>query len=404
MRLTILPFSKVDFNVSPDKRTVFLDEENLIGQLLYEKLLDFLALNAPQDIPLTQLGNAWQPMSQGSIDEGKAFRPSSIHDFYGGQEQSRFKNARFKRTPPANEMISCPSLDVAGRVCQPEPSSPNTNFSLCSSQDREFMQSDSLKALSDQYGFPGDGSTQDFKHCSLSSTDAAVQFDMAVADENGETKESTLSLVSRAIRPDGQTLAIRKEDFLRMEPLGQFNYGFIIARLDGNLFILDQHACDEKFRYEALKKANALNIRPIGCPTKTQKLLIPKRLQSLNQTEKLLLESIKPTLALFGFFFRITRDASKELIIDWLERPHSPDALDVDEESLKEILMQLKENPHSRKLSLSKLEAYCASKACRTAVMIGTPLGMKKMTDIIRQLALLDQPWVIFLLLLFISS
>jgi DNA mismatch repair protein PMS2 len=32
-----------------------------------------------------------------------------------------------------------------------------------------------------------------------------------------------------------------------MEIIGQFNLGFIIARVDGELYILDQHACDEKF-------------------------------------------------------------------------------------------------------------------------------------------------------------
>jgi len=34
-----------------------------------------------------------------------------------------------------------------------------------------------------------------------------------------------------------------------MRILGQFNLGFVIAELDGDLFILDQHACDEKYRY-----------------------------------------------------------------------------------------------------------------------------------------------------------
>ena len=34
-----------------------------------------------------------------------------------------------------------------------------------------------------------------------------------------------------------------------MRILGQFNLGFVIAELDGDLFILDQHACDEKYRF-----------------------------------------------------------------------------------------------------------------------------------------------------------
>lgn len=33
-----------------------------------------------------------------------------------------------------------------------------------------------------------------------------------------------------------------------MRVIGQFNLGFIIAEVDGDLYILDQHACDEKYR------------------------------------------------------------------------------------------------------------------------------------------------------------
>lgn len=33
-----------------------------------------------------------------------------------------------------------------------------------------------------------------------------------------------------------------------MKVIGQFNLGFIIAEVGGDLYILDQHACDEKFK------------------------------------------------------------------------------------------------------------------------------------------------------------
>jgi DNA mismatch repair ATPase MutL len=38
------------------------------------------------------------------------------------------------------------------------------------------------------------------------------------------------------------------QDFPRMRVVGQFNLGFILAELEGDLYILDQHACDEKYR------------------------------------------------------------------------------------------------------------------------------------------------------------
>lgn len=45
-----------------------------------------------------------------------------------------------------------------------------------------------------------------------------------------------------------------------MRILGQFNLGFVIAELDGDLFILDQHACDEKYRYAIFLVLSTLKI------------------------------------------------------------------------------------------------------------------------------------------------
>ena len=42
---------------------------------------------------------------------------------------------------------------------------------------------------------------------------------------------------------------IKKQDFLSMKVYGQFNKGFIIAALKDDLFIIDQHASDEKVLY-----------------------------------------------------------------------------------------------------------------------------------------------------------
>ena len=43
-----------------------------------------------------------------------------------------------------------------------------------------------------------------------------------------------------------------------MRIIGQFNLGFIIAELRGDLFILDQHACDEKYRYGKISENNLI--------------------------------------------------------------------------------------------------------------------------------------------------
>lgn len=44
-----------------------------------------------------------------------------------------------------------------------------------------------------------------------------------------------------------------------MEVIGQFNNSFILCQLDKDLYILDQHACDEKSNYEHLMNEVAIH-------------------------------------------------------------------------------------------------------------------------------------------------
>lgn len=80
-----------------------------------------------------------------------------------------------------------------------------------------------------------------------------------------------------------------------MEVIGQFNLGFIIARLEDDLFIIDQHATDEKFRFEKLSNETRL---------KTQKLIVPKPLNFSALNETILIEH-QQTFDDNGFTFKI---------------------------------------------------------------------------------------------------
>ena len=61
---------------------------------------------------------------------------------------------------------------------------------------------------------------------------------------------------------------LSKVDFGLMEVVGQFNRGFIVARLSkiggegsgatDDLFIVDQHAADEKYNFETLQATTRL--------------------------------------------------------------------------------------------------------------------------------------------------
>ncbi len=51
-----------------------------------------------------------------------------------------------------------------------------------------------------------------------------------------------------------------------MEVIGQFNLGFILARLGKEVFIVDQHAADEKYNFERLQQVTRLNKQPLLHP------------------------------------------------------------------------------------------------------------------------------------------
>lgn len=48
-----------------------------------------------------------------------------------------------------------------------------------------------------------------------------------------------------------------------MRVVGQFNLGFMICLLGSDLFILDQHACDEKYNFEVLQKTTTIHQQPL---------------------------------------------------------------------------------------------------------------------------------------------
>ena len=87
-----------------------------------------------------------------------------------------------------------------------------------------------------------------------------------------------------------------QKDFLsgQFELIGQFNLGFIVVRLlQDDLFIVDQHASDEKFRFESLTK----KVKRV-----TQPLVIPKELR-LDAGKREILKSNLTVLESQGTFF-----------------------------------------------------------------------------------------------------
>ncbi|TMW55718.1 hypothetical protein Poli38472_010600 [Pythium oligandrum] len=193
-----------------------------------------------------------------------------------------------------------------------------------------------------------------------------------------------------ALEPDNSLAAaalqrvLQKDDFRRMDIVGQFNLGFIIANLDDDdLFIIDQHASDEKFNYETLQRTTVLHQQP---------LVRPLHLELTAAEEMIILDNLD-VFTRHGFTFAVQKEAPPTKKLQLVSLPFSKQTqFGVDD--IRELASLLMETPLQRSaIQLPKRMAMLASRACRSSIMIGTALHKEEMTRIVRNLTTLEQPW-----------
>ncbi|KAF9763328.1 DNA mismatch repair protein PMS1, partial [Nosema granulosis] len=166
---------------------------------------------------------------------------------------------------------------------------------------------------------------------------------------------------------------ITKSDFNQMKIIGQFNNGFILTSLKKNertfLILVDQHAADEIYNYEALQKTMKIQ---------KQKLILPIKL-SLTPIEDLYVQENIAVFDRFGFEIK-----NKEITTI----PCLGDVV-FNMEDFNGILENLKNDV----INFDKLHDIYATKACRSSVMIGENLTHAKMCNVVSNLSRLVNPW-----------
>ncbi|KAM0199593.1 hypothetical protein ACHAPA_006904 [Fusarium lateritium] len=196
------------------------------------------------------------------------------------------------------------------------------------------------------------------------------------------------------------SLTIARKDFLRMRIAGQFNMGFIIASRPANkrsdeeleatendeLFIIDQHATDEKYNFERLQEIQTVQ---------SQRLVHPKRLELTALEEEIVLQNIS---AIEANGFKVHVDMSGDEPVgsrcEVLALPMSREVT-FSLTDLEELIALLgEESSESKHIPRpSKVRKMFASRACRSSVMIGKALTHGQMETLVRHMAELDKPW-----------
>jgi DNA mismatch repair ATPase MutL len=83
-----------------------------------------------------------------------------------------------------------------------------------------------------------------------STATAAAAADDSQPPPDSSTEDPAAAAAANSAATAELSRLFDKGDFAVMHPLGQFNLGFIIARLRQDLFIVDQHAAGEVTRVE----------------------------------------------------------------------------------------------------------------------------------------------------------
>lgn len=198
-----------------------------------------------------------------------------------------------------------------------------------------------------------------------------------------------------AIHPKFNTVAeqelkfnLNKSSFKSMQVIGQFNKGFIIARLNKHIFIIDQHATDERANYEEqLEKS----------PFMSQPMVHPKPLYLNSIQESAIIDNLED-FQKKGFQFAIDESKNPGLRV-LLTSTSICKGNGADEHLTKEDLEELIDvalnAPNQLKTyTLKKVKRVAASRACRKSVMIGDKLTWSQMDNIVEKMSTLENPWV----------
>ncbi|XP_076756903.1 mismatch repair endonuclease PMS2 [Xylocopa sonorina] len=343
-----------DINVTPNKRTIFCTQEHLIlATLKYSLISKWDKLQGNFVVKSTSELNfrVKRTISPTSVD-----RPTKrFHDL----------NASNKKTKTVETDIEC---DNGSQDVQ------------CDTDNAQINETDRVKRLDTvEMSISVSSIKQKLQErqnalpkCTISNT--KIKFKAQIESSQASTAENELKK------------QLTKDSFLQMEIIGQFNLGFIITRLKEDLFIVDQHATDEKYRFEKLNNETQL---------KTQKLIIPRPLTISALNETILIEHQKK-FEDNGFSFEVNSDAEPGHRVQLIGIPVSG-YWQFGQEDIEELIFLIREggveNKENNIFRPSRVRQMLASRACRSAVMIGTTLNNNDMQKLVSQMAQMENPW-----------
>ena len=173
--------------------------------------------------------------------------------------------------------------------------------------------------------------------------------------------------------------------FLKLRVLGQYNSSFIITLLDekNRIFIIDQHAADEKKNFERFLAERDFS----------SQILIKPIVLKLPLIEIQIVKENKHIFENNGFSFQI--EENREEI--YLKKMPCFKSMTFDKDDFLELIYLLRNDNYGlykrEELRPNKVKTAIAMRACHSSVRAGNPLDMRKMKEIVFNLSKLKSPW-----------
>lgn len=182
-----------------------------------------------------------------------------------------------------------------------------------------------------------------------------------------------------------------------MTIIGQFNKGFILTRLNSNIFIIDQHAANEKVNYENLLNNIKLTKQPTLAPIKLDLLSIAEKTNIYLQRDlynQLGFEIIKQMDELYIKTFPSIYNYNFKLA-DFINIVHKINEkhYTMDSTSSESITAPPSQHILTTLFLSDSILKHIATKACRMSIMIGTSLTYNQMQSIVHSMGSILSPW-----------
>lgn len=205
---------------------------------------------------------------------------------------------------------------------------------------------------------------------------------LSALDTSTNTSQPQTSALDDSSAESKLNLTISKNDFLKFNIIGQFNEAFIIVSDPQNLFIVDQHASDEKYNFERLQRDTKITPQPSVNPVTVELTPLEESVVSNN------LDLLKKN----GFLVTIDDSLPPGEKCQIRGFPQTGNIV-FGMPDFRELVVLFEDNPGNDSVRPKKVRDVFASRACRGSVMVGTALKDKEMDRIVRNLAGLDKPW-----------